>query len=208
MRRVLCFVATGLACLLTLAACGSFVDASQPRTDASPVAANELGQTFVAHHDGLTGVDVALAPGSELATLTLHDDPGGQTLARAQAQAASEGPWTRFTFAPLAHSHGQRYYLAISAPDPLTASSGPAGAYRDGALYIDGVAREAQLTFRLVYDPLHAALGLLVWLLRGLLPGLAALALLLLPGAALLAWLAPPKAHGSTGAVGSLVLAA
>jgi hypothetical protein len=208
MRRSPRLVAVGILCLFVLTACGPFVDASQPRSDALPITASSLGQTFVAYHDGLSSLDVALSGGSEPVRLTLFDGPEGQIVATAQAQAAPDEPWTRFVFSPLAHSHGRRYYLALSAPEPMTAALGPADAYQQGALYVEDAAQEAQLTFRLVYDPPALIAGLLGWLVRIFLPALATLGLVLLPGAALLSWLQPARTRSPGEALGFLALAA
>ncbi len=208
MRRTPCFVAIGVLCLFALTTCGPFVDASQPRSDGPSIAASGLGQTFVAYHDGLNGVDLALSGEAGPVRLTLFDGPQGQVVATAQAQVAPEEMWTRFTFSPLAHSHGQRYFLTLSAPESVTAALGPADAYQQGALYVKGTAQEAQLAFRLLYDPLTLSAGLLGWLARISLPALAALGWILLPGAALLSWLQPARTKSPGEALDFLVLAA
>ena len=207
-RRVRWLVLLALLCLPLLSNCAPFVDSAQPVGEPTLLVADTVGQTFVSRHDGLSGLDVALGPMAEAVTLTLRTGPRGEVVASAQAQPSQGEQWTRFTFPPLNQAHNRRFYLELSASGPVAVSPGPADAYREGALYVDGEAQEAQLSFRLVYDPLHVGWGLVLWVVGGLLPGLVILGLLLLPGAALLAWPQSPPERRQGGLWGQAVLAA
>jgi len=208
MRRAPWLVLLALLCLCLPSACAPVVDNAQPSGEPTLLVADTIGQTFVSRHDGLSGLDVALGPLSETVSLTLRAGPGGAVVASAQAQPSQGDPWTRFTFPPLNQAHNRRFYLELSAPGPVAVSPGPADAYREGALYIDGEPREAQLSFRLVYDPLYIGWGLVLWVAGGLLPALAILGLLILPGAALLVWLQPSGTRQRQDVGGQLILAA
>lgn len=160
-----------------------------------------LGQTFVAHHDGLQGVEVFLqpeTPGDGVIRAALHERVGGPVLATASApvSAVAAPGMVRFTFpAPLA-SRQRDYYLSLAVEDAgsVQAAVAPGASYRDGALYSDGRPTDAQLVHGQIFaagprllgfaSRLLGALGtLLVGLIVCALPGLGLLALLDLPGA-------------------------
>lgn len=165
-----------------------------------------IGQTFVAHHDGLAAVEVRVMPegagGGEL-TLRLADSPdatGYLAEARAVVDAPGEGGWLRLAFAPQRDSR-QRYYcakLTYSGPGRVRVATAPGDAYLHGALVAEGAPQDAQLAFRLAFDrPLMLA-GLAAQVATAWLPiGLAGAFILLLPGFALLALLSPVGIDGA-----------
>jgi hypothetical protein len=193
---------------LLLAACGTLTNPAQPQSGNGAAwqlsGPHSAGQTFVVHHDGLDGVDVALAApdGGSLPALSfsLRTDPlGGRELAsgRVQAGALPADGWLHLAFPPLPRSHGQRYYLEVAWSDGAVAVPlAPANTYPDGAAYRDREAQEAQLAFRLTYDAAASGLGLLRRLVTGLPLAAATGLLFLLPGLALVAWLLPAGAAG------------
>ena len=158
------------------------------------------GQTFVARHAGLTGVDLWLAPSSTAPlTLTLHlrAEPAASedlALAAITIPAGTRAGFFRFAFPPQADSLAQYYYAWIEAQVAgASLALGDGASYLDGAAYQDGVPLDAQASFRLVYAPGPVILSLLGAAPRALgLVGAMAL-LLLLPGWALLAWLGPAR---------------
>lgn len=190
--------------LLTLAGCqfsgNALVDADQVSWDGQSSIALEpgqpVGQTFVARHGGLAGIEFFLSPAAPLArSLTLHlrsEPQSGIDLATANVQLPPEAEpgFYRFAFPSLAASHGGYYYAFLEgAESGVSVALGPGDAYLDGAAHQDHRPLDAQTSFRLVYSPPEVALDLagaaLGWL--GL---LAAVALLfVVPGWALLAWL-------------------
>ena len=216
-------VALALVLLLLLASCGSVTEVAQPQADPQTAwtlaGAHSIGQTLVAYHDGLDGVEVALLPvphasggpvlGERLPSLTfsLHSDPLDPERLReatvVTSTLTSDG-WVRLAFPPLDDSRNRRFYLQISWPaadtlpgqGAVTVPVGPAASYRSGAAYLDGRAQEAQLAFRLTYDNGAMALGMLKRAITGLPQAVAVLLLFLLPGLALTTWLLP---RGSAG---------
>ncbi|WP_376791073.1 hypothetical protein [Thermoflexus sp.] len=181
--------------------CSPFVDRDQ--TAVVPEAAivlepgHTVGQTFVARHGGLNGVEFWLepAPGSAgRLRLRLRADPQS-TLDLAEAvlsldQVAAPG-FYRFSFAPDHRSpSAYRYaFLELEGIGAVRVGAAPGGAYLDGAAYRDHEPLDAQLAFRLTYDPWGMALELGRAMLEGL--GLLAVAALLylVPGYAVLAYL-------------------
>ncbi|MEJ2210413.1 MAG: hypothetical protein P8129_15450 [Anaerolineae bacterium] len=207
MNRLRHVVLAGLL-LLSLAGCqfsgNALLDADQVSWDAQSSAALDpgqaVGQTFVARHGGLAGVEILLVPTVPAArsiTLHLRAQPQAETdLATASLDlpAEAEAGFYRFTFPALADSHGQYYYAFLQSGEPGVSVALSAGdTYLDGAAYQDHHPLEAQTGFRLVYAPLEVALDLVraLWSGLGL---LAATALLfVVPGWALLAWLWPGR---------------
>ncbi len=185
---------------LALAGCSEWVDADQVRRDPTVEAwlgpSDSVGQTFVARHAGLRGIEVGLEP--EPGTqgeiqLELRPREGPRSLlrsARLSLSANAAPGFYRLTFDPIPDSHGKGYeaVLRFSGSGRVRVRAGPWDAYLDGALYVNGQPVEAQLIFRLVYegrwillDLFHAAgvglilIGVALWLYG--LPGWALLAL-------------------------------
>ncbi|HEC35774.1 MAG TPA: hypothetical protein ENI39_04475 [Anaerolineae bacterium] len=191
--------------LLSLTSCSAFVDRDQP--GATPGYAVRLepghpvGRTFVVRHGGLNGVEVWLEPEpgarGEL-RLHLRDDPQAtddlavSVLPLAQVAAAG---FYRFPLPPLPDAHGRYCYafLQMEGVGAVAVGAGPGDAYLDGALYRDHQPQDAQMAFRLVYDPRWMLLDLGGAAVGAL--GLLAVAglLYMVPGWALLAWLWPGK---------------
>jgi hypothetical protein len=199
------------------------VDAAQGSVgDISPVAlgpGRTVGQTFVAHHAGLAGVEFRLEPANTTpltATLHLRSEPGSASdLASAVVRFApnADAGTYRFSFAPLSGSLGQYYYAFLESPAggislPLTLGE----RYLDGAAYEQGEPLNAQSAFSLVYAPGPMAAGFLWGAMNGL--GLLGITVLLfvVPGWGLLAWLGParhlswPEKLGLAGGIGLAVL--
>jgi len=195
--------------LLLLAGCSDFVDQDQSKVDLEATVTvkpdRPAGQTFVARHAGLRGVQVWLEPepGSQ-GEILLHlraEPPAAGDLATAVlplAKVTAPGFYP-FTFPSLRDSHGRYYYafLEVRGGAAIHVGAGPGDAYLDGALYRDHQPLDAQLAFRLVYDPRWMLLDL-GWAAVGTLGLLAAAGLLyVVPGWALLAWLWPGPASSA-----------
>jgi hypothetical protein len=181
-----------------------FVDSDQPDRGGEPGVALEpgepVGQTFVARHAGLTGIEFYLAPTtSSPLTLTLHlwDDPVSDhdlTTARLQLPPEASPGFHRFTFPVLDASHGQYYYAFIDAVSSgITVPLTEGAAYLDGAAYRDHQPLDAQTAFRLVYAPRELALDLAQALLGGTVLLAMTGLLFVVPGWALLVWLWPGR---------------
>ncbi len=160
-------------------------------------ATKNLGQTFLARHAGLQGIEIFLRPGeaSEGAILLhLRSEPGSSIdLARAQLplMQVTESKFYRFSFDTQSDSSQQSYYalLELDGEGNLWVESSAGDTYLDGAIYSNDIPFDAQMVFRLVYESKHALLGLvqetLTWArltiiscLLFVIPGLAILTLI------------------------------
>jgi hypothetical protein len=201
---VLLVVAGSFFLVTRLRGWSAFVDSDQiVRQDGREVAlepGQPAGQTFVARHAGLTGVEFFLLPQSSTPlSLTLHlwaDPQSGADLVTASVQlpAGAQPGFYHFAFPPMASSHAEYYYAFLDAAQSgISLGLAQGDAYLDGAAYQVHQPLDAQATFRLVYAPGYVALDLLKamggWV--GLL--VAAGLLFVVPGWALLAWLWPGR---------------
>ncbi len=188
-----------------LAGCAPLVDRDQPTVEpVSPIileAGHPVGQTFVASHAGLSGVEVWLGPmQSSPGEIRLHLRSGVQaeddlaTASLSLAQVTSKG-FYRLSFSQLNDSHGNYYYfyLDTSADGATEVGAGPGGSYINGALHQDHEPVDAQMAFRLVYDAGGVLLGLVQAVPGGVFVLVAAGLLYVVPGWALLAWLLPDR---------------
>lgn len=185
--------------LLLLSACSPppLTDTAQLHAEASQELDAPIGQTFVALHAGLQGIEVFLTPqGRSDGELTLHlraDSEAEEDLATAilPAAAVTTPGFYRFAFPPIPDSHGRYYYAFLEPPagDAPAIATGAGHTYLHGALYRSGQPQNAHLTFRLVYDLWAVVLELVRAALLGL--GLLAAAgiVFLLPGLALVSLL-------------------
>ncbi|TEU01223.1 MAG: hypothetical protein E3J29_01115, partial [Dehalococcoidia bacterium] len=193
------------AMALLLIGCSGFVDRDQLKVERGAEATLEpghpVGQTFVARHAGLNGVEIWLEPGQgSQGEISLHlraDPQSEEDLATAvlpRAQVSSPG-FYRLSFAPLRDSHGRYYYafLEVARDGVVQVGAGPGEAYLDGALYRDHQPLNAQVAFRLVYSPQHVLLDLGRAAVGGLGLLLVTGLLYIVPGLALLVWMWPEE---------------
>jgi hypothetical protein len=198
-----------LGVLVLLTGCSDFVDRDQ--TALAPERAvilepgHAVGQTFVARHGGLNGVEFWLeVPPGSVGVLRLHLRPEPQSstdlaVAELPLEAVGSPGFYRFSFPADNQSHSAyRYaFLELDGAGMVRVGAAPGDAYIDGAAYRDHEPLDAQLAFRLTYTPWGMALELGRAVLEGI--GLLAVAALLylVPGYALVAWLWRP--HPSPG---------
>jgi hypothetical protein len=195
---------------LATTGCSTLVWPDQPAEGgAEPailVAGVDWGQTLVARESGLAAVDIYLAPNplglapapDSKVNLRLRSDPHTAidiALASMPATSVTHPGFYQFHFAPQRDSQRHSYFLSIDLTGAGTVQVGDANpaAYEQGSLYRNGTPVDAQLAFRLGYDPGLVWYGVLSdgltwsgWL------GLAVL-LFVVPGWALLAYLWPEK---------------
>jgi hypothetical protein len=192
--------------LLALVGCSfsgnELVDVGQPvwnGQDSIPLEPGQpVGQTFVAQHGGLKGIEFYLVPDDTPAqSLTLHlrAEPQAKTDLATTSLPLPSGAapgFYRFSFPPQSTSHGQYYYAFVDAAEPgITVALSVGDTYLDGAAYQNHEPLDAQTTFSLAYAPGLVILDL-VRATFGWLGLLAAAGLLfVVPGWALLAWLLP-----------------
>jgi hypothetical protein len=188
--------------LLSLVACAPIVKDGQPGTASTQVVLQSgqmVGQTLLARDRGLQGIEIFLRPetaGTGEIQLHLRADPQSSTdlaVSALAVQSITAPGWVRFTFPPQNDSRRKDYYLLLELQGTgrVWVDAAPGDTYLEGALYQNASPLDAQMTFRLVYDPGQLFLGILAqagsWL--GIL-GIA-IFLFILPGWALLALLWP-----------------
>ncbi|MGC9467691.1 MAG: DUF6541 family protein [Anaerolineae bacterium] len=185
-----------------LLGCRSFLDADQSHvTQPSALVTPDqsVGQTFVARHGGLTGIEFWLEPASEVrGTLRLHlrAEPGAEgdlATATVPLDEVTAPGFVRFSFRPQRDSHGRYYYalLSLEGEGAVGVGRAPGGAYLDGALYQRNQPQDAQAAFRLAYAPLWSLVDLLKAAGQGAGQIGATLLLYVVPGWAILAWFWP-----------------
>jgi hypothetical protein len=182
--------------ILCIAGCSREVTREQVPPTASEVwleSGEAVGQTFVAHHEGLEAFEVYVTPegvGGAIALRLAESSDATEAVAEARAGVPEAGGWVRLGFAPRRDSR-QRYYdaeLTYAGPGGVRLATAPGDAYLHGALSIDGAPQDAQLAFRLAFDRRMMLLGLAAQVLMTWLPiSLAGAFLLLVPGLAILA---------------------
>jgi hypothetical protein len=153
-----------------------------------------IGQTFVAHYDGLAGIEVYIQPrdaGEGELQLRLRSDPRSPTdLATARLSLSEIGRpgFYQLSFAPQPDSRGRDYYalFELVGAGRIKLDRAAGDAYLDGALYQDGQATDAQVTGTLIYNTPQILLGLVQRLLTWLALLLAGICLFVIPGWALL----------------------
>jgi hypothetical protein len=187
---------------LSLSGCAPIVGGDQtlaPEGSSLPLAENvRIGQTFTARHSGLAAMEVYLRPlaqGSGEIELALRSGPrdGNAIAASTLPVAAVTAPgFYRFAFDPRAGAWRDYFAdLTIRGGGSVAVAMAPGASYLDGALYQNGQALDAQLAFRLAYQPQAALAGLAGEVAGWLGLVLAAVFLFVLPGWALLAALWP-----------------
>jgi hypothetical protein len=199
-RKRSVFIALGTAVLL-LTGCSDFVDHDQaivsPDLSVILEPGHRVGQTFVARHGGLSGMEFWLEaqPGSAgVLRLHLRSDPQSSidlAVAKLSLDQIATPGFYRFSFPSDHRSHGVYRYavLELDGVGAVRVGGAPGDAYIDGAAYRDHEPLDVQLAFRLVYNPW----GMILELGRAALGGIGLLkvaaVLYLIPGCALLTWL-------------------
>ena len=155
-----------------------------------------VGQTFVARHGGLNGLELWLEPergAKGILRLHLRADPRSPidlAVVELLLEAVTVPRFYRFSFPPDNRSHGMyRYaFLELEGKGAVRVGAAPGDAYIDGAAYRDHEPLDVQLAFRLTYDLKGIAIELAQAVLAGV--GFLSLSALiyLIPGYVLLAW--------------------
>ena len=198
---LLLIVAAGAILLLALGgSLGSFVDSDQIARHKEKTLVIEpgvpVGQTFVARHAGLSGIEFYLSPKNPSPlSLTLHLREDAQSTtdlltASLTLQAQAEPGFYRFNFQQVESSHAHYYYAFLEATDiGVQLPVAEPNTYIDGAAYREHQPLVMQTSFRLVYAPVPMLLDIAGaaagWL------GLLAVSVLLfvVPGWAIISWL-------------------
>jgi len=184
-----------LAFLLAISLCAcsaKIVKPEQPIQNSRVIQnrAHAIGQSFTARYAGLAGIRVLVdAPktGEGAVLLHLRKNPKEtvdlRTTTISLERLRQAGEFT-FRFSPLHDSSGADYFLEFETKGDsnVRLTTGPAESYLHGALYANGTPQDAQLRFKLVYDPLLLILGILKEILRWGRWSLFALVLFVIPG--------------------------
>jgi hypothetical protein len=201
MKRYFFLVIVSFILALNIAGCAPMTKLEQSAVFETLLLENKgsVGQTFVAHYDGLQGVEIYLEPhepGGGTITLQLNTGPmESQELAAGSISldSISSPGFHQITFTPQKHSTQEYYYLVleIHGSGSVKVGTAPGNTYINGALYRDHEPRDSQLSFNLMYQPAMLGLGLvkegLTWIGYLLVAGF----LFIIPGWALLSYLYP-----------------
>jgi predicted small secreted protein len=152
-----------LVALFSLAGCNPMVGPEQDvQTNYSLLISGiTLGQTFVADYDGLSGVNVFLAPGTPgdgKIVLHLRQDVSSQkdlAVGRLPVQSITSPAYYRFEFSPQPGTRHQYLYafMEIQGEGSVQVGITSGTAYLDGSLYANHLPFDAQTTFSLSYQP-------------------------------------------------------
>jgi hypothetical protein len=140
-----------------------------------------LGQTLVARHDGLNGIELYIEPdepGNGTLNLELHRSAHGAVVdnhplavTNLSLDEVNSPGYYQLTFPPQKRSNQVDYYLRLVIQGDGSLQLGTAGGrtYLDGALYRkDSPTQNKQLTFNLLYHPWQASWGcikeIITWL--------------------------------------------
>jgi hypothetical protein len=156
--------------LIFLTACAPVVENNQPaQTDWLILGSGvTIGQTFVANYDGLSGIQITLAPltvGTGKLNLHLRSD------AQSTIDIASSSlPITKinapgnysFYFEPQSTSRRKYYYVSVEilGDGAVQVGGADSSTYSDGAEYINSITQDRQISFRLTYSIRRLGLGL------------------------------------------------
>lgn len=186
---------------LFITGCSDFVDHDQitvvPEQALVLDSNNTVGQTFVARHGGLSGIELWLKsqPGST-GVLRLHlqpepNSPASLAIAELPLEAIGEPGFYRFSFPPDNYSHGAyRYiFLELDGLGTVQVAAASGNAYIDGAAYRNHKPLDTQLTFRLIYSSLGVILEVGRVLMEWAQLAIVSMFLYVLPGYSLLIWL-------------------
>ncbi len=186
---------------LALAGCTPFTEAAQPN-QSDFVLLNRgqtVGQTFVAHYDGLSGIGLIIEPvtaGNGTLQLELREspnDPRNLRTAEIPLSSINASGTTVFYFAPVVDSNQGDYYFSLRLEGSGSVKVGVSNtdAYLDGAFYQDEQPQDAQTTFQLIYGRRFLSTGLIQEGLRWCLWTIVGLFLFVIPGWAVLDLLQP-----------------
>jgi hypothetical protein len=190
-RRLLILV------LFALAGCSPFISQEQPVSTGEGTVlldGQSIGQTFVARDAGLEGIEVFLTPdapgigGIQLHLLASPQSSTNLATATLLLERVTAPGFYRFSFSPQDNSSRQAYYLRLDLQGDGKVRVGRASGdqYLEGALYQNDNSVDAQMSFRLLYEPSRMLSSRLAEAAQGF--GVLGIAfyLFMLPGLALL----------------------
>jgi hypothetical protein len=165
LATALALIAGALGLWLARPAPLTAVDQEQPRLNQAapaPRGGSTIGQTFVAAHQGLSGIEVLAVVGpnaSSTADLTLRlSDADGRVIAAASYAGVAHNSPLRLSFSPMSDSAERAYTLTVEGGATNSASVWAYGldGYAPGALLVEGAPTSGDLRFSTTYTYLWA----------------------------------------------------
>lgn len=173
----------------------AFQDVYQPHSETFLTPDPPLEQTFIAHHAGLSYIDLMLAPTDDASerSVTVHlrlASPGRTHLTSVTLSGPSLAApgWQRFSFPAVRTTHSQRYLLLVEGTG-IQIGISPQDLVPDGSLSRGNQPSQGDIALRLGYSRRLIVLDLLRYGLRLGGYGVAAVFLFILPGLGVLTWL-------------------
>ena len=191
------YIILALLVMLGVVGCSPIVKPEQSAVVETALLDNgSIGQTFVAHYDGLEGFDLYLEPvdaGTGTLHLQLRNGPQASenaVVGSLSLETISVPGFYHISIPPQRHSTQQDYYLhlRIKGQGSVNVGTAPGDSYINGALYRNLQPQDSQLAFNLTYSPRLLAMGLAGEVFTWLGYLLAAAFLFIIPGWALLGW--------------------
>jgi hypothetical protein len=124
---------------------------------------NEISQTFIAPMNNLSGFSVKFGTyarnNSGDITIGIRRNAGGSSIYETTVQASSiaDNQYYDFKFPPLKYSKGNSYLIYINSNggqpgSSLTAYISEEDIYSSGDLFVNGVKRQGELTFKVIFN--------------------------------------------------------
>ncbi|MBU0482791.1 MAG: hypothetical protein KKG47_16990, partial [Proteobacteria bacterium] len=162
MSKQLKYIILALLVAIGIVGCAPVVKPEQSAVVETALLDNgSIGQTFVAHHDGLEGIDLYLEPveaGDGNLYLQLRSGPQDSEnvgVGSLSLENISAPGFYHITITPQKYSTQQDYYLhlRIKGQGSVNVGTAPGNTYINGALYRNLQPQDAQLAFNLIYSP-------------------------------------------------------
>ncbi|GAB4578137.1 MAG: hypothetical protein Fur0022_08700 [Anaerolineales bacterium] len=155
--------------LILLTACTPITRTEQAGIDLKiPLSAeNSVGQTFVANYDGLVGIEITIQANepTTIAYILAPDQDAHEWIfaGEVELEPASTPVVIRLPLEDRYNSAHTSYFLSLETEQTsLSLFAAPGNTYLNGSAYQNGEPLpDAQLAFRLVYDPVQMGLGVI-----------------------------------------------
>lgn len=154
---------------LSLSACSGLADTDQVITSGESYTidfSQSIGQTFVPNYAGLNGIQIHLSPNKQgngkIHFSLIEKSKSESTLATITKPVGEikESQFYKFQFAAIKGKNFDNLYfkMTIEGEGAVFVSTGDKNAYLNGAIYLNDQPMDAQMAFRLEYEP-----SILIW---------------------------------------------
>jgi hypothetical protein len=184
-----------------ISGCSSIVKPEQSGVVETVLLTNDssIGQTFVAHYDGLNGFEIYFEPNQpgngniELHLLKDTWEKESLAIGSIPIREITAAGFYPIEFSPQSVSFQKDYYLLlqIAGAGQVLVGSGTGESYLNGAIYRNNEPGDAQLSFNIIYSPGLLTFGLLKEGFTWLMYLLVAAFLFVIPGWAILSYIYP-----------------